>query len=346
MKLQMTSIFAFALLAVACSKKDSGGAATTGSFLKPSDFSNLTYDQITPEKALEQLKESNEIYDDEATSASTPSGDTGGSGSIPAMETCMKNNQPKVNVIEKSTINIDANIDILQCLKEQSGGTGGSTEGAKFAVRYVFNISCPGADFSDLQGKKLDEVGLSGDDLFSSTIEAKCKDSDSFRTFANYAFELTSTATGDEASEIIVKGAQFAKDGTACTHSKVAGGYQTDGCLSINYSRANLGGQGEKELSILESSKLLNTVASNAKWFAGGAFKLSLNNVTGTLTYTGASTAPSYSLTNGGTPLTGTLDDSTLALESFKQPVPARDFLSKQFSQINAQAVKVWNSAR
>jgi hypothetical protein len=345
MKLQIASVCSLALVVVACSKNDSGGAATTGAFLKPSDFSNLSYDQLSGTEAVEQLKDSNEIYDNAPASGSTPAGDDDSSGD-PAMVTCMKNNQPKVNIIEKSTINVDANIDILQCLKAQSGASSPSFEGGQFTLRYVFNISCPGADFSELQGKKFDEIGLSDEDPLSATVEAKCKDAESIKTFANAYMVIKSGGSAQQAFEVSMKMGHFGKDGTACTSTKTTGGYLSNGCLQMTYDTSAIGGQTQKKLSVFESSSLINTLGTTDTWFAGGSYKVALNNFTGTLTYTGGTTAPSYSLAGGGETLTGSLSNPTLALESFRRPQDGRAIFSGSWAQLTNQVEKAWNSVR
>jgi len=350
-KIQMVSVFSLALLAVACSKKESGGASTTGAFLKPADFSNLTFDQLSGTDALKGLKESSAIYDNKPDTASTPTGD-GDSDDNDPFEACEKKNQPTIKIVDGSTINVDANIDILQCLKEQaasSGQAGGgsqSVDGGQFAMRFVFNITCPGADFSEFQGKKIDEIGLGVDDSLPSPIESKCRALESIKTFVNASFILKSPETGDKAFEVNMKMAQFTKEGDACTQTKVAAGYQSNGCLTMNYSAVNFGGMIKKNLTVFESSNLLNGASSTATWFAGGAYKVSINNFTGTLTYTGADTAPSYSLTGAGETLTGNLNNTTLALESVSPSSSAKGLISGQWNHLISQARAAWSNAR
>jgi len=345
MKIQMVSVFSFALLAVACSKKDSDAAATTGAFLKPADFANLSLDQYSATQAIAALEDSEDIYQNEPASSSTPAGDGTSSGN-PVMDTCMEKNQPRVSIIDKSTINVDANIDLLQCFKETAGSSSPSSEGGQFSMRFVFNITCPGADLSDLQGKTLDEVGLGGNDAFSAVIESKCKTGDTYKTFGNVYFVMKSDANTRQSNEIVAKFAQFAKDGSACTHTKTAAGYRSNECQSVSYLTVSSPGLSKKDLSIFETSNLLTDLGSNSTWFAGGAYKVTLNNFTGTLTYPGANAAPSYTLSGGGETLTGSLSSPTLHVESLSGLKNSNGFAVGHWKQLVSQAQKEWSSMR
>jgi hypothetical protein len=57
---------------------------------------------------------------------------------------------------------------------------------------------------------------------------------------------------------------------------------------------------------------LVDSSSATAVWFGGGQLKFTVNNITGTLSYTSTSTAPTYTIAGGGT---GTLGSSAVAQE-------------------------------
>lgn len=311
------SVACCSIVALSCGKKDS--STTTGAFLSLSDFPTTGLTDLSAEQALLQLENDSAVYDNEPTQpTTTPTGDAGDSEDS-SISKCIETNAPKLNVINKDTLNLDANIDLSSCLKEQfpagSASSGIDTSTIQAKMRFVYNITCPGADISEFNGKAISELGSDdGDSGVPSALEPKCKELNSIKKFGNASVEFKLGT-----AESSMKMAMFKKDGQACEWTKVSDGFKLDGCINamheVTKTPVALGSSATieaKKTSIFEMVNLVDSSSATAVWFGGGQLKFTLNNITGTLSYSSTSTAPTYTIAGGGT---GTLGSSAVAQE-------------------------------
>ncbi|MFZ9521601.1 MAG: hypothetical protein ACO3A4_14095 [Silvanigrellaceae bacterium] len=314
-----------AVVTSACGKKsDDGGASTTGSFLTPASFTGVTPTALTVDEVKAQVDDATELFDNvPGSGSSTPNTPNSPSTSNDPMTQCMNENQPKLAVIGKETLNISAEIDLAACLKSKAAAAGQTPTSGQiptddsgvFKLKLVANFTCPGADLSALAGKTIEELDK-GDESGSglpSLIEEKCKDLPSLKLFMNSEFTLAGTqASGTQKVSFSLKkaSAMFNKDGGACELVKVTGGYKMNGCLDASLSEVQMPDEKKTDLQILEATDLVDLDSSTATWFNGGSYKATFNNFTGTITYTDSSSAPTYSLTaSGGLTATGTVQE-------------------------------------
>lgn len=303
------SVFAFVS---GCNKKEEGAAVTTGGFLTPASFTAVTPTALTKEEVTEQINDESDLYDNKLASGGTPTGGSGDGSNSDVSEQCQQENNPKVKVIDKETLSVVANVDILSCLKSKSAGTGQPAPAADdvFKMNYVVNMFCAGADFSSLDGKTVEELGLSDADSGTPTaLEEKCKNATSRKLFLNAEVDFSfSNPINPSGAKIKSKfrSAVFNKDGGGCELVKVEGGAKSNGCLTAEVSEQEGGfdpsSSGEKRigLKIFESVNLIDLDSATAEWFNGGEFKVTLNNFTGKVVYTNSTTAPNYTLTASG----------------------------------------------
>ncbi|MEY4065151.1 MAG: hypothetical protein RIR26_1359 [Pseudomonadota bacterium] len=325
--MQARGLFSVAFCSVAvlsCGKKET--ASTTGAFLSLSDFPTTGLTELTAEQALVSLEGNSAVYDNEPNTGSTPTG--GGSDSdTSGADKCVDLNAPKVTVINKDTLNVDMSVDLSTCLKSQQGTSTSTpvvdTSALQAKMRMVYNITCPGADLSEFNGQTMKDIGVSdGDSGVPAKLEAKCKDLSSFKKFGNASIEFKMGTF-----ETTMKIAMFKKDGQACEWTKVSDGFKVDGCLNALHEMTktpvavgSTATADTKKTSLFETVNLVDSSDATAVWFGGGQLKFTLNNITGTLSYSSTSAAPTYTIAGGGT---GTLGSSALLRESVDAKSPA-----------------------
>ncbi|MEN9824758.1 MAG: hypothetical protein RI953_503 [Pseudomonadota bacterium] len=317
----LSGISLLAVVASACGKKDDdGGATTTGSFITPATFTSVTPTALTVDEVKYEIGNSSELYDNKPTSGTTtPTSDT----NVPPgpFEECFTQSEPKVKIVAKETINVSADINVMECVRGKPVPAGQTAPAASdvFAVKAVINITCPGADLTSLEGKSISEIGFDNDSSgVPSGLEEKCKDLPSIKIFTNSEFQMALTSTYQNQSfsfSMKSKDALFNKDGAGCELVKVDGGYKMNGCLQasvIESERPDMAtGKSEKKtnLTILEATELIDLAAGTATWFNGGSFKATFNNFTGIVNYNNSTTAPTYTLTAaGGLSASGTVE--------------------------------------
>jgi hypothetical protein len=283
---------------------------------------------------LNKLQEETGVYDNEPQ-ASTPSG--GSDNPDDSTNACLESEGPKAKIINKETVSFDASVDLAQCLKNQAGSGDSSDVASKIEanVRFLINITCPGVDLSEFSGKTINALG--DEDPSSglpSVLESKCGLLPAVKVFSNALFEVKFPGLFDVSSKI----GMFNKDGGACELTKVDGGYNKNSCLNGTYEiakKTEADGQQieEKNLVLLEAVNVVDSTDPTAVWFNGGKLNVTVNNFTGTLSYSGAAIAPTYTLASGSDSVTGQLSDTPSALELVSNPRSASNFVSKQLQR-------------
>ena len=330
----LSSVVCLSVIAAGCKKNDEGGSAASGAFLKPSDFPTTGLTQLTSSEALNKLQEYAGIYDN-MPEAGTP---TGGSGdSSDAIAGCLESQGPKAKIINKETVSFDASIDLAQCLKNQAGSSTPADAASKFEfqVRFLQNVTCPGVDFSEFNGKSMKELGA--EDTSSglpAALESKCGSLPAVQVFGNATVVVKFPGLFDMSTKIGI----FNKDGGACELTKVDGGFKMNSCLFATYEVTNKTEaegqqQEEKNLVLLEAVNVVDSTDPTAVWFNGGTLNVTVNNFTGTLSYSGAAIAPTYTLASGSDSVTGQLSVTPSALELVSKPRNASNFVSKQLQR-------------
>lgn len=340
----MTSKFLFSVvclsvIAAGCKKNDEGASATSGAFLKPSDFPTTGLTQLTSVEALNKLQEGSEVYDNKPED-STPTG--GSDNPNDPTNACLESQGPKAKIINKETISFDASIDLAPCLKIQAGSST-PTDAAtpadaaskfEFQARFLQNVTCPGVDLSEFNGKTMKELGAEETNSgIPAALESKCGSLPAVKVFGN-ATIVVKFGTLDASGKIGI----FNKEGGACELTKVDGGFKMNSCLSANYAVTKYtedDGQQkeEKSLVLLEAVNVVDSTEPAAVWYNGGKFNVTVNNFTGTLLYSGAAIAPTYTLASGSDSVTGQLSATPSALELVSNPRNASNFVSKQLQR-------------
>jgi hypothetical protein len=277
------------VLSFGCSKDDNKAAETAGAFLSLADFPTATATKLTSAQAVEQLSKSSFLKDDAQKSE-----DDGDDDDSP-MSKCMSENEPKLTVINKSTLSFQGEVDATACIKEAAADS--PIPFSKYVMRYAVNLTCENADFSEYGGKKVSEVDL------DAASDAKCAAASS-KVFSNLSVEL---GLGDRS--LFLKQAVMTKDGGACESVKADGKDTLANCIFAEYTNfGSLFSESEvNEVTILEAKNLVDSGVSGSEWFESGQFDVTVNNFTGSVSYKGVSTAPEYSLTDGTETKTGTV---------------------------------------
>ena len=334
----MTSKFLFSVvclsvIAAGCKKNDEGASATSGAFLKLSDFPTTGLTQLTSSEALKELQEDASIYDNMPESGTPTDGSNNPNDPTNA---CLESEGPKAKIINKETVSFDASIDLAQCLKNQAGSSTPTDAASKFEfqARFLQNVTCPGVDLSEFSGKTMKELGAEDTNSgIPAALESKCGSLPAVKVFGNATIVGKIPGTVDVSAKIGI----FNKEGGACELTKVDGGFKLNSCLSANYMVTKSGAEGqqkeEKSLVLLEAVNVVDSTEPAAVWYNGGKFNVTVNNFTGTLLYSGAAIAPTYTLASGSDSVTGQLSATPSALELVSNPRNASNFVSKQLQR-------------
>ncbi|RYZ81286.1 MAG: hypothetical protein EOP04_24285 [Proteobacteria bacterium] len=198
------------------------------------------------------------------------------------------------------TVSFDATLDAAACIAssfKEANATEVKIE--KAIISTYLEASCEGKDFSALNGKTLKEA--------ATALEGECEGK-----ITNFESSLSSskgtiTLAGQTIKfDIETTTANSKSDGTACV-ATIANGVRTEnGCVSV-----------EKTVDAIDptNNSFRKTTSNNLTWneanpgdyYDSGSFSVVVNNWSGTITYSGATTPPTFSITNGTTTETGTL---------------------------------------
>jgi hypothetical protein len=201
----------------------------------------------------------------------------------------------------------------------------------------VFETSCPGADFSALDGKKITEIMGDGSvDAFDASALGACDKTNNTLTrrmkvrvdlsLKGHVSSKSSGTTQGIAVQTDVKSAQMAANGDACQFTTVdgkvtvgdcavydsvatTGGAQDDGASASTSSGKRPAGFGllatsGAEVKIMKATLTGATGSVGGAYYAAGDIPVSINDWTGRVVLDGTST-PRYELRSGTQSLSG-----------------------------------------
>lgn len=197
-----------------------------------------------------------------------------------------------------SVLSLAFSEDIKTCVKQQleSGTASSKATITEATVRVGLSLNCPGVDLSKWKDKVFDETV----DMCSAAKKEK-------RARMNVRYKLKgSLVVGGKTQKLNIdmKYVMSASDDGDCV-TTVSGTTSTvNGCIRANVtadtSDDSLGSRFDRQ----ETQKL--TYRIKDKYYRSGKMNIELNGWKGNMTYTGASTAPKFSVTKSGDTATGT----------------------------------------
>ena len=293
-------------LAISCGKSEKSSVTSYSAdpFLSTSELAKgsrvKTKDKATVES---EIKTSDDFYDD----------------GVPAMarmttEDCISK---KLNDLTAksygSYVGVGAEVDITDCAQAILGS---DLTAAPSKMRVALQIGCNNQDFSSYDGKTFGEI--------SASDTTSCATSTTVSELRNIRVQLaaTTTSSGHKVTfENMIYMGKATASAQPCTGA-VEGDVlkEADGCLDTNRSYMSIfkidgnadSQEGTEDFTQLETSGIVSANGDNV-WYQSGKMKVTMNNWTGDVTYTGTSTAPTYSLASGTETATGSLGSARSA---------------------------------
>lgn len=201
-------------------------------------------------------------------------------------------------VADGDKISVDINLDMTGCLKtvwaQESEGV--SADISKAVMALYLEQTCVGADLSSYNGKKLEELDAPPE-CENNYIQTSMKS------------EMVGTMTAN-GQTVDINTTTFNSTATAanepCLMTKSGDNYAEDGCVEI-YKTVGAEGSEDNEF-VKYTHKTLKWVDSTKNtWYASGSIDVELNAWTGSVTFSGASTNPAYTMNYGTETINGTL---------------------------------------
>lgn len=309
------------VVAVGCTKEEEEKKAeeevSASAFLGADDFA--------PGKTNTTDKQDlgGELADNSAAYANDPSGNSLTLAGDDCIETAL--NAVVANASDHS-IAIETTIDIGTCVQQMLAGAFDPDVDATTTVdvatlRLAFAAGCPEGDFSAYDGKTLKELEADGLDNICTAGSSR-----SFLTNLEMNFGAT-TAVKQEGQTATVKqmfralSATAKSTGGACTDELSGDVWSLDGsCISVNrfinkemtINGEPFGPQGVEDYVRLALNDLKMKNDKESPYFLSGSIDFRVNDWNGKITYTGPTTPPTYSASNGKESATGTLVGASL----------------------------------
>lgn len=304
MRIQLTSVLAAIIATItlsSCGKKDEKSAVNitllpADPFLAPAELAKGSkVNPLSKTEAEAKIKSEKDLYDD-------------GNPSLVQLkkEDCITSIMNSIPLKSYgSYIGMGAEADITGCAQESFGP---EVTAAPSTLRIAFQWGCDNQDFSSFDGKTYGELSQSEEAVCTTATKINsllhvrmilaAKRGSDF-DYEKRLFMGKATATGQPCTSAV--------DGTVLKHA--------DGCFFTNrdvnsiykVSGASKPEEGFEDFSQLETSNLVSANGSTNVWFQSGKMKAILNNWTGEVTYSSATTAPTYSISNGPDTATGTI---------------------------------------
>jgi hypothetical protein len=212
---------------------------------------------------------------------------------------------------------ISGSLDLSSCLDGLLGGADASGLDLALTMKMYVEAQCEGADLSMYDGQSIIDIADSARDL-----DELCDGTFRMRNHLSSRTVLSGSATFSGQTitldtDTTSAAALQTTDGGPCVRT-VSGDETTfeDGCVEttheVNTRDRSNGMASEKDgkdgISVLRYVGLRGTRAGEHPYFTGGAMEVTLQNWTGTMTYTDAETAPTWSMSDGTETQTGTFD--------------------------------------
>jgi hypothetical protein len=224
--------------------------------------------------------------------------------------TCLSNKLDTAKLhADKVNIEIDAKFDLMDC------SMGDTVTLSKAELKFRMWIGCPDGDVEDLDGKTL---------LQASEVETDCGEHMDHQVMFNFSLDMDYTTTvetqaGEQiniAVDTLSIDALQTASGKPCEQNHSGSTYTlSDRCQTVEKytSLSNVVGstsQGSMEdYTRLGFRSLTVEDSGDPTWYSSGSMDVVVNNWTGSLTFGGATTAPTYSLTDGTNTVEGTIGE-------------------------------------
>ena len=284
------------------------GAAPSGFFLTAADLTPGTVYALSADDLASELDAEGSFFDQRPESDDPSEDDS----------SCVEDALGGLKVeASGDRMTISGSLDLSSCLDGLLGGADASGLDLALTMKMYVEAQCEGEDLSMYDGQSITDIADSARDLdelcdgtfrmrnhlWSHTVLSGSA------TFSGQTITLDTDTTSAAAL-------QTTGDGP-CVRT-VSGDEVTyeDGCVEttheVNTRDRSNGMPSEKDgkdgISVLRYVGLRGTQAGEHPYFTGGAMEVTLQNWTGTMTYTAAETAPTWSMSDGTDTRTGTFD--------------------------------------
>jgi hypothetical protein len=281
-------------------------------FLVSSDLVPGTSIETTSQSSmLEELGGISDLYANDPEEADTGAAED-------EEDDCVGDLMDQIKVkVSGDTMAVGAEIDLGSCMGEAAPE---GIELTKAIMKMYFEFTCAGADLSAYDGKSFG-------DLEDETAAPECTSSGTLMNIeANMAMKGTYTISGisvsvdSETRSVTFNGGAGMK---SCTETLADSTWTiADDCIVVERSipvRSVVNGEeqpGEERFTRLDFRGVTGPDDDTSPWYATGTVDLAYNNWSGQVTYSGATTAPTYTLSNGFEQITGTVNDGGLQLHA------------------------------
>jgi hypothetical protein len=334
------------ILATNCKpeEEDSEATSVTAPFLNLADVTPGTVKTLDETELRFELDNESDFYANEPEEA-----DTSVSEDDAEMDKCWTNTLDTNKVSAAGdTISLGFQADLTKCFNEafNSGSEAGVSVQitGNVNVTLYFKFRCVGADFSQYDGKSFSEIAdlevnddncTESSGLMNSKFVTDIKGSFSFGG-ESHTFETASS----------VMAVSMKSDSSPCKSTKVeTSWHHEDGCLTVSRTKTTRsladGVEDAEELkddyTKLANLTLVEKDDDTSLWYESGSFDVQINNWSGSMTYNGADTGPSFSLSDGTSTAAGTLSATTTTATTFAATFASPLRSMKQLSRLSAR---------
>lgn len=275
--------------------------------LPPSDLPLLTADQ-----AKATLNASTYIENDRGSNKTslleTPVANDGETTEVDLAELCLDQMINEIVIhASQDTLVVDQTFDFRSCLIEKAASKGNITvDITEASASYYILSSCEGADFSSFNGKKLSEAG---------EIPETCAGKISYQLTSRSRSQVTVTTDGTpHVYNTETVDSQSLADGSPCEASLTNGLRVENQCISI-MKHIDYGTPANTRYTKFESKDLAWADAETGSYYNSGTLSLIVNDWSGTLTYAGRQTLPTFVMTRGEETVNGSIAGEVLNLK-------------------------------
>ncbi|RYZ56871.1 MAG: hypothetical protein EOP07_11520 [Proteobacteria bacterium] len=290
------------LLAISCSdSKDDKQTTTTAPFsLAASDLAAPSNIQLLNETEVKAAVESADLHANDADSSS----EEGGDACFDALLATAF-----VPTINGTVIRINSRIDASDCIRKQATAAGVTVNAMSAVYSFDVTYDCTGKDLSSLKGKALD-ADFNAEEFCSNGLKGKVNTRSDL--ISNYTIQGQAINT----STVSIDATSTASN-DLCTVTANGASRGQSNCINISKT-ISTGTDAEVSYQKLISNNLVWTPSSNNEFYTSGTMTATFNDWNGTITFSGATTPPAYTLTKGGATVTGTvpLESTNLNLRS------------------------------
>lgn len=284
------------------------GASPSGFFLTAADLTPGTLYALPADDLASELDGESSFFDQKPESDDPMDNDS----------SCVEDTLGALKVeASGDRMTISGSLDLSTCLDGLLGGADASGLDLALTMKMYVEAQCEGADLSMYDGQSITDIADSArdlDELCDGTFRMRNHLSSHTVLSGSATFSgQTITLDTDTTSAAALQTA----DGGPCVRT-VSGDEVTyeDSCVEttheVNTRDRSNGTPSEKDgkdgLSVLRYVGLRGTRAGEHPYFTGGAMEVTLQSWTGTMTYTDAETAPTWSMSDGTDTRTGTFD--------------------------------------